>query len=139
MPTTPGGPCSSETERASGTFYFDTEILRAVEVTRGPFTGPDGGAIGGGTVSFITLDAADVLVDDERTALRLKATGETKAPSFLGHGEAASSPTASTWSLPGHGGMPATTRTAAARPSTRRRTCSRASPKQSDVILTPST
>ncbi len=74
---------------ANGTFYFDTEMLRAVEVTRGPSVGADGGGAIGGTVSFTTLDADDVLAPDENVAVRLKATGETNAPSFMGHGEAA--------------------------------------------------
>lgn len=74
---------------ANGTFYFDTEMLRAVEVTRGPSVGVNGGGAIGGTVSFTTLDADDVLDPDETMGLRLKATAETNAPSFLGHGEAA--------------------------------------------------
>ena len=74
---------------ANGTFYFDTEMLRAVEVSRGPSVGVNGGGAIGGTVSFTTLDADDVLAPGETMALRLKATAETNAPSFLGHGEAA--------------------------------------------------
>ena len=46
------------------------------------------GAIGG-VVNFTTLDADDVLDNDETVALRLKMTGETNAPSFLAHAEAA--------------------------------------------------
>ena len=74
---------------ANGTFYFDTEMLRAVDVTRGPSIGANGGGAIGGTVSFTTLDADDVLAPDETWGFRLKATGETNAPSFMGHGEAA--------------------------------------------------
>jgi hemoglobin/transferrin/lactoferrin receptor protein len=74
---------------ANGTFYFDTEMLRAVKVTRGPSVGVNGGGAIGGTVSFTTLDADDVLDPDETVALRLKSTLETNAPSFMGHGEAA--------------------------------------------------
>lgn len=74
---------------ANGTFYFDTEMLRSVEVSRGPSLGVDGGGAIGGAVSFTTLDADDVLAAGETMALRLKATAETNAPSFLGHGEAA--------------------------------------------------
>ena len=74
---------------ANGTFYFDTEMLRAVEVERGPSIGANGGGAIGGTVSFTTLDADDVIDPGETWGFRLKATGETNAPSFMGHGEAA--------------------------------------------------
>jgi len=74
---------------ANGTFYFDTEMLRAVDVKRGPSVGVNGGGAIGGTVSFTTLDADDVLDPGETWGFRLKATGETNAPSFMGHGEAA--------------------------------------------------
>ena len=74
---------------ANGTFYFDTEMLKAVDVTRGPSATVYGSGAIGGVVNFTTLDADDVLDDDETVALRLKMTVETNAPSFLAHGEAA--------------------------------------------------
>lgn len=74
---------------ANGTFYFDTEMLKAVDVTRGPSATIYGSGAIGGVVSFTTLDADDVLDADETAAVRLKMTGETNAPSIMTHGEAA--------------------------------------------------
>ncbi len=74
---------------ANGTFYFDTEMLKAVDVTRGPSATISGSGAIGGVVSFTTLDADDVLDADETVAVRLKSTLETNAPSAMGHGEAA--------------------------------------------------
>lgn len=74
---------------ANGTFYFDTEMLRAVDVTRGPSATIYGSGAIGGVVSFTTLEADDVLDDDETVAVRLKSTLETNAPSAMVHGEAA--------------------------------------------------
>lgn len=74
---------------ANGTFYFDTEMLRAVDVTRGPSATIYGSGAIGGVVSFTTLGADDVLDDDETVAVRLKSTLETNAPSAMVHGEAA--------------------------------------------------
>ncbi len=74
---------------ANGTFYFDTEMLKAVDVTRGPSATIYGSGAIGGVVSFTTLDADDVLDDDETVAVRLKSTLETNAPSAMVHGEAA--------------------------------------------------
>ncbi len=77
---------------ANGTFYFDTEMLKAVDVTRGPSATIYGSGAIGGVVSFTTLDADDVLDDDETVAVRLKSTLETNAPSAMVHGEAAARP-----------------------------------------------
>ena len=74
---------------ANGTFYFDTEMLRAVDVTRGPSATIYGSGAIGGVVNFTTLDADDVLDEDETVAVRLKTTLETNAPSAMIHGEAA--------------------------------------------------
>lgn len=74
---------------ANGTFYFDTEMLKAVDVTRGPSATIYGSGAIGGVVSFTTLDADDVLREGETLAVRLKTTLETNAPSVMGHGEAA--------------------------------------------------
>jgi hemoglobin/transferrin/lactoferrin receptor protein len=74
---------------ANGTFYFDTEMLKAVDVTRGPSATIYGSGAIGGVVSFTTLDADDVLEDGETVAARLKLTLETNAPSVMTHGEAA--------------------------------------------------
>jgi hemoglobin/transferrin/lactoferrin receptor protein len=74
---------------ANGTFYFDTEMLRAVDVTRGPSATIYGSGAIGGVVSFTTVEPDDVLDEDETLALRLKTTGETNAPSIMTHGEAA--------------------------------------------------
>jgi len=74
---------------ANGTFYFDTEMLRAVDVTRGPSATIYGSGAIGGVVSFTTLEADDVLDEDETVAVRLKSTLETNAPSAMVHGEAA--------------------------------------------------
>ncbi len=74
---------------ANGTFYFDTEMLRAVDVTRGPSATIYGSGAIGGVVSFTTVEPDDVLDDDETVAARIKTTGETNAPSIMTHGEAA--------------------------------------------------
>ena len=75
---------------ANGTFYFDTEMLRSVEVTRGP-------SVGHGLRFRRHRRSGELHHDRPRrragarrtVAFRLKATVETNAPSFMGHGEAA--------------------------------------------------
>lgn len=74
---------------ANGTFFFDTEMLRAVDVTRGPTSGVNGGGAIGGVVNFSTLDADDVLQGGETVAASLKAKAESNPESILLHGEAA--------------------------------------------------
>ena len=74
---------------ANGTFFLDTEMLRAVDVTRGPSSTVNGSGAIGGIVSFTTLNADDVLHDDETVAAAIKSTAESNAPAIMVHGEAA--------------------------------------------------
>jgi len=74
---------------ANGTFYLDTEMLKSVDVTRGPVTSVYGSGAIGGVVSFTTIDADDVLAEGETVGGALKATAESNGLGGLLHGEAA--------------------------------------------------
>lgn len=74
---------------ANGTFYFDQEMFKSVDVTRGPVSTVYGSGAIGGVVSITTIDAGDVLMNDEWVAGRLKTVIDSNGPGFLVHGEAA--------------------------------------------------
>ncbi|WP_202331275.1 TonB-dependent hemoglobin/transferrin/lactoferrin family receptor [Mesorhizobium sp. L-8-3] len=74
---------------ANGTFYLDTEMLKAVDVTRGPVSSVYGSGAIGGVVSFTTIDADDVLDEGETIGARLKTGAQYNGLGGLLHGEAA--------------------------------------------------
>ncbi|MEW5424448.1 TonB-dependent hemoglobin/transferrin/lactoferrin family receptor [Amorphus sp. 3PC139-8] len=74
---------------ANGMFYIDPEMVRAIDVTRGPTSTIYGSGAIGGVVDFRTLTADDVLRGDETVAGRLKGTYETNSNGGSIHGEAA--------------------------------------------------
>ncbi len=77
---------------ANGTFYFDPEMMKSVDVTRGPVSTVYGSGAIGGVVSFTTIDAGDVLRDGSHFGGRLKGVWETNGPAPLIHGEVAARP-----------------------------------------------
>lgn len=74
---------------ANGTFYLDTEMLKSVDVTRGPVSSVYGSGAIGGVVSFTTIDADDVLDEGEVVGGKLKTMAETNGLGGGVHGEAA--------------------------------------------------
>ena len=81
-----------EGHSAKGTFYFDPEMMKSVDVTRGPASSVYGSGAIGGVVSFTTIDAGDVLPDGTHVGGRLKGTWETNGNTPLLHGEVAARP-----------------------------------------------
>jgi hemoglobin/transferrin/lactoferrin receptor protein len=78
-----------EGHSAKGTFYFDPEMMKSVDVTRGPASSVYGSGAIGGVVSFTTIDAGDVLPDGTHMGGRIKGTWETNGNTPLLHGEVA--------------------------------------------------
>ncbi len=74
---------------ANGTFYLDTNMLKAVEVTRGPSSVVYGSGAIGGVVNFTTIDADDVLQEGATKGGRLKLGLDTNGFGPTVHGEAA--------------------------------------------------
>lgn len=74
---------------ANGMFYIDPEMIRAVDVTRGPTSTIYGSGAIGGVVDFRTLTADDVLRPGETVAGRLKGRYETNSTGVNGHAEVA--------------------------------------------------
>ncbi len=56
-----------------GRFFIDPDLLRSVEVVRGPGSALYGSSAVGGVIAFQTLNANDVLSGDEQYGVRLKA------------------------------------------------------------------
>lgn len=81
-----------EGHSAKGTFYFDPEMMKSVDVTRGPASSIYGSGAIGGVVSFTTIDAGDVLPDGTYAGGRLKGTWESNGNTPLLHGEVAARP-----------------------------------------------
>ncbi|ANY78201.1 hypothetical protein BB934_08110 [Microvirga ossetica] len=81
-----------EGHSAKGTFYFDPEMMKSVDVTRGPVSSVYGSGAIGGVVSFTTIDAGDILPDGTHVAGRLKGTFETNGTTPLLHGAVAARP-----------------------------------------------
>ncbi len=77
---------------ANGSFYLDPEMLKSVDVTRGPSSTIYGSGAIGGVVSFSTIDAEDVLDEGETMGGRLKSTFQSNGPGAMVHGEAAIRP-----------------------------------------------
>ncbi|WP_438755066.1 TonB-dependent hemoglobin/transferrin/lactoferrin family receptor [Pararhizobium sp. O133] len=74
---------------ANGTFYLDTNMLKAVDVTRGPSAVVYGSGAIGGVVNFTTIDADDVLLDGADQGGRIKLGLDTNGFGPTVHGEAA--------------------------------------------------
>jgi hemoglobin/transferrin/lactoferrin receptor protein len=81
-----------EGHSAKGTFYFDPEMMKSVDVTRGPASSIYGSGAIGGVVSFTTIDAGDVLPDGTLVGGRIKGTWETNGNTPLLHGGVAARP-----------------------------------------------
>ncbi len=81
-----------EGHSAKVTFYFDPEMMKSVDVTRGPASSIYGSGAIGGVVSFTTIDAGDVLPDGTGVGGRIKGTWETNGRTPLLHGEVAARP-----------------------------------------------
>lgn len=62
---------------ANGTFYLDTQMLKSVDVTRGPVSSVYGSGAIGGVVSFTTIDADDVIQPGAEKGARLRTTIDT--------------------------------------------------------------
>lgn len=65
---------------ANGTFYTDPEMLKSVQVTRGPGAMVNGGGAIGGVVNLVTLDPADLIADDTDRGGRLRFTLDSNGP-----------------------------------------------------------
>ncbi|WP_112664305.1 TonB-dependent hemoglobin/transferrin/lactoferrin family receptor [Microvirga flavescens] len=74
---------------ANGTFYFDPEMMKSVDVTRGPVSSIYGSGAIGGVASFTTLDADDVIGEGRLIGARLKTGFETNGSTPVLHGEVA--------------------------------------------------
>lgn len=74
---------------ANGTFYLDTNMLKAVDVTRGPSSVVYGSGAIGGVVNFTTIDAEDVLMEGATKGGRVKLGLDTNGFGPTVHGEAA--------------------------------------------------
>ena len=81
-----------EGHSAKGTFYFDPEMMKSVDVTRGPISSVYGSGAIGGVVSFTTIDAGDILNRGEWIGAKLKTSYETNGRAPLLHGEVAAQP-----------------------------------------------
>lgn len=69
---------------ANGVFYLDPEMIKQVEVTRGPTSTIYGSGAIGGVVAFELLDADDILQAGESVATRTKGRFETNGDGKLG-------------------------------------------------------
>ena len=65
---------------ANGSFYTDTEMLKSVEVTRGPGATVNGGGAIGGVVSLTTIDADDIIADGSDRGGRLRFSLDSNGP-----------------------------------------------------------
>ncbi|WP_108661139.1 TonB-dependent receptor domain-containing protein [Acuticoccus kandeliae] len=74
---------------SDGSFYFDQEMMKAVEVERGPGATVGGSGAIGGVVQITTIDADDVLRDDENIGGRIKVEGQGNGLGAMAHVEAA--------------------------------------------------
>jgi len=72
------------THGANGTFYLEPEMLKRVEVTRGPTSTIYGSGAIGGVVAFELLDADDILQPGEYAAIRTRTRYGTNGHDRLG-------------------------------------------------------
>ncbi|MCB1510255.1 MAG: TonB-dependent hemoglobin/transferrin/lactoferrin family receptor, partial [Hyphomicrobiaceae bacterium] len=69
---------------ANGVFYLDPEMIKRVDVTRGPTSTVYGSGAIGGVVAFDLLDADDILRPGETSAIRLRGRTGSNGASRLG-------------------------------------------------------
>ena len=74
---------------ANGTFYLDTQMLKSVDVTRGPVSSVYGSGAIGGVVSFTTIDADDLIQPDAKVGGRVKTGYDTNGSGPTVHGAVA--------------------------------------------------
>jgi hemoglobin/transferrin/lactoferrin receptor protein len=74
---------------ANGVFYIDPEMIKRVDITRGPTATVYGSGAIGGVVAFEVLDADDVLRGDERAGVRFKTVYQSNGEGPLGSATAA--------------------------------------------------
>jgi hemoglobin/transferrin/lactoferrin receptor protein len=74
---------------ANGVFYIEPEMVKQVEVTRGPASTVYGSGAIGGVVAFELLDADDILRPGETVALRSKGRFESNGDGLFGSETAA--------------------------------------------------
>ncbi len=65
---------------ANGTFYMDTQMLKSVDVTRGPVSSIYGSGAIGGVVNFTTIDADDIIEEGATKGARLRTTVDSNGP-----------------------------------------------------------
>lgn len=65
---------------ANGTFYTDTEMLKTVEVTRGPGATIYGSGAIGGVLNMTTIDASDIIADGAERGARLRFGLDSNGP-----------------------------------------------------------
>lgn len=68
---------------SNGVFYLEPEMLKGVDITRGPTATIYGSGAIGGVASFELLDADSILRKGESTALRLKTRYSTNGEGFF--------------------------------------------------------
>lgn len=74
---------------ANGVFYFDPEMIKRVDITRGPSATVYGSGAIGGVVAFEVLDADDILRGNERVGARVRTVYQTNGEGLLGSATAA--------------------------------------------------
>lgn len=74
---------------ANGVFYIEPEMIKRVDVTRGPTSVVYGSGAIGGVVAFELLDADDILREGEYAAVRSRTSYGTNGDDRLGSGTAA--------------------------------------------------
>ncbi|MEM7214510.1 MAG: TonB-dependent hemoglobin/transferrin/lactoferrin family receptor [Pseudomonadota bacterium] len=74
---------------ADGIFYLEPELIKQVDITRGPVSTIFGSGAIGGVVNFELIDASDILNPDERMGGVLKVGYDTNDEGFLISGIAA--------------------------------------------------
>jgi hemoglobin/transferrin/lactoferrin receptor protein len=74
---------------ANGAFYIEPEMLKKVEITRGPTATIYGSGAIGGVVAFELIDADDILKPGERAAIRSRTRYSTNGNGWLESGTGA--------------------------------------------------
>jgi hemoglobin/transferrin/lactoferrin receptor protein len=74
---------------ANGTFYIDPEMIKSVEITRGPTATIYGSGAVGGVAAFETLNADDILREGEYAAVQSKTSYGTNGNQKLASGTTA--------------------------------------------------
>ena len=74
---------------ANGAFYIEPEMLKKVEITRGPAATIYGSGAIGGVVAFELIDADDILKPGERAAIRSRTRYSTNGNGWLESGTGA--------------------------------------------------